>query len=636
MATRRLTLRAQVVSAQATALAEDLPVAQVLVDTGVPHLDQYFDYLIPQKYADSAQSGVRVQVPFNSQELEGVILSRTELDQSRKNLKSITKVLSPIPIMSSETIALLMDCAKRWASLPYDIIRSAIPPRVASAERSFAAVTEESLLPTETKTKIDGGALAEPKLRAYYALPPHSAVESELREIIRVRSALGPVLVILPTTRSLVNLQEELVAQGISSVNLAADLPRAERYLNYLLFTSGKRQIALGLRGAVFTPMKASSTILLYGEQSEHLYEPRTPGWNARDVALLRKEQNLILVGYSPSSEAALLIENSELKLVATKTHVKVLGLAQSHGELLPSGIFPVVRNALKKGAVLALVPRKGYGNALLCSKCRNISRCTCGGRLIVSAKNAAPTCAHCAAAFPDWRCAFCSSNEKYIASRGIDRFVEEIGRAFPGVKIINSSGENIFDRVGDEPAIVVATPGAQPRTTGGYSAVVILEGLRFLADSQLRAMESAREIFFSTIAMSAPDTTSVVVLDESNPLIGELNRWSIGRLARAELADRLATKLPPYYRQVLFQGEAREILRLSEGFVQMQSDLRLPVEVEIIGPIEKSGGEAALLLTAPLDQSAELVEVVAQVNRRRSVAKKKALSLRIDPYLIS
>ena len=148
--------------------------------------------------------------------------------------------------------------------------------------------------------------------------------------------------------------------------------------------------------------------------------------------------------------------------------------------------------------------------------------------------------------------------------------------------------------------------------------------------------MESAREIFFSTIAMSAPDTTSVVVLDESNPLIGELNRWSIGRLARAELADRLATKLPPYYRQVLFQGEAREILRLSEGLVQMQSDLRLPVEVEIIGPIEKSGGEAALLLTAPLDQSAELVEVVAQVNRRRSVAKKKALSLRIDPYLIS
>ncbi len=636
MATRRLTLRAQVVSAQATALAEDLPVAQVLVDTGVPHLDQYFDYLIPQKYAHSAQSGVRVQVPFNSQELEGVILSRTELDQSRKNLKSITKVLSPIPIMSSETIALLMDCAKRWASLPYDIIRSAIPPRVASSERSFAAVTEESLLPTETKTKIDGGALAEPKLRAYYALPPHSAVESELREIIRVRSALGPVLVILPTTRSLVNLQEELVAQGISSVNLAADLPRAERYLNYLLFASGKRQIALGLRGAVFTPMKASSTILLYGEQSEHLYEPRTPGWNARDVALLRKEQNLILVGYSPSSEAALLIENSELKLVATKTHVKVLGLAQSHGELLPSGIFPVVRNALKKGPVLALVPRKGYGNALLCSKCRNISRCTCGGRLIVSAKNAVPICAHCATAFPDWRCAFCSSNEKYIASRGIDRFVEEIGRAFPGVKIINSSGENIFDRVGDEPAIVVATPGAQPRTTGGYSAVLILEGLRFLADSQLRAMESAREIFFSTVAMSAPDTTSVVVLDESNPLIGELNRWSIGRLARAELADRLATKLPPYYRQVLFQGEAREILRLSEGFVQMQSDLRLPVEVEIIGPIEKSGGEAALLLTAPLDESAELIEVVAQVNRRRSVAKKKALSLRIDPYLIS
>jgi primosomal protein N' (replication factor Y) len=632
VATRRLTLRAQVISSQTTALAKDLPVAQVLVDTGVPHLDQHFDYLIPENYAESAQSGVRVQVPFNNQELEGIIISRQELDQSRKNLKSITKVLSPIPIMSSETISLLMDCAKRWASLPYDIIRSAIPPRIASAERSFATTTEELMLQREAKR----GVLAEPKVRAYCALPPHSAVEAELREIIQVRCSLGQVLVILPTVRSLMHLAEELLVHGIPFVNLASDLPRAERYLNYLLFSSGKRQVALGLRGAVFAPMKTNSTLIIYGEQSEHLYEPRTPGWNARDVALLRNEQSLILVGYSPSSEAALLIENSELKLVATKTHVKVLGLAQSHGELLPAGIFPVVRNALTKGPVLALVPRKGYGNALLCNKCRNISRCTCGGRLIVSAKNAVPVCAHCATAFPDWRCAFCSSNEKYIASRGIDRFVEEIGRAFPGVKIINSSGENIFDRVGDEPAIVVATPGAQPRTAGGYSAVVILEGLRFLADSQLRAMENAREIFFSTVAMSAPDTTSVVVLDESNPLIGELNRWSIGRLARAELADRLATKLPPYYRQVLFQGESREILRLSEGFVQMQSDQRLPLEVEIIGPIEKGGGEAALLLTAPLDQSAELIEVVAQVNRRRSVAKKKALSLRIDPYLIS
>ena len=632
MATRRLTLRAQVISAQTTALAKDLPVAQVLVDTGVPHLDQHFDYLIPENYAESAQSGVRVQVPFNNQELEGIIISRQELDQSRNNLKNITKVLSPIPIMSNETISLLMDCAKRWASLPYDIIRSAIPPRIASAERSFATTTEELM----SQRKVNRGVLAEPKVRAYCALPPHSAVEAELREIIQVRSSLGQVLVIVPTVRSLMHLAEELLVHGISFVNLASDLPRTERYLNYLLFSSGKRQVALGLRGAVFTPMKRNSTLIIFGEQSEHLYEPRTPGWNARDVALLRNEQSLILVGYSPSSEAALLIENSVLKLVATKTHVKVLGLAQSHGELLPAGIFPVVRNALKKGPVLALVPRKGYGNALLCNKCRNISRCTCGGRLIVSSKNAVPICAHCATSYPDWRCAFCSSNEKYIASRGIDRFVEEIGRAFAGVKIINSSGENIFDRVGDEPAIVLATPGAQPRTTGGYSAVVILEGLRFLADSQLRAMESAREIFFSTVAMSAPDTTSVVVLDESNPLIGELNRWSIGRLARAELADRLVTKLPPYYRQVLFQGEAREIFRLSEGFEQMQSDQRLPQEVEIIGPISKSNNEAGLLLTAPLHQSAELIEVVAQVNRRRSVAKKKALSLRIDPYLIS
>jgi primosomal protein N' (replication factor Y) len=96
-----------------------------------------------------------------------------------------------------------------------------------------------------------------------------------------------------------------------------------------------------------------------------------------------------------------------------------------------------------------------------------------------------------------------------------------------------------MIDEVSSEPSIVVATPGAQPRNAEGYSAVVILEGTRFIADAQLRAIERSREIFFESIALSRSGSTNVVVLDPSNPIVGELNRWSIGRLARAELADR-------------------------------------------------------------------------------------------------
>jgi primosomal protein N' len=93
---------------------------------------------------------------------------------------------------------------------------------------------------------------------------------------------------------------------------------------------------------------------------------------------------------------------------------------------------------------------------------------------------------------------------------------------------------------------------------------------------------------------------------------------------------------LPPYYRQVIFQGEEKEVLRLTEGFVEMQRQNRLAKSVEIVGPIPRKDKEAALLLTAELAEADRLIEIVAEVNRRRSVAKKKALTLRVDPYQIS
>lgn len=47
-------------------LAEELPVARVLVDKGVLHLDRYFDYAVPAELDAEAQPGVRVRVRFGA------------------------------------------------------------------------------------------------------------------------------------------------------------------------------------------------------------------------------------------------------------------------------------------------------------------------------------------------------------------------------------------------------------------------------------------------------------------------------------------------------------------------------------------------------------------------------------------
>lgn len=48
------------------ALAKEQPVARVLVDKGVLHLDRYFDYAVPEELDETARPGVRVRVRFGA------------------------------------------------------------------------------------------------------------------------------------------------------------------------------------------------------------------------------------------------------------------------------------------------------------------------------------------------------------------------------------------------------------------------------------------------------------------------------------------------------------------------------------------------------------------------------------------
>ncbi|URN18049.1 primosome assembly protein PriA, partial [Streptomyces sudanensis] len=48
------------------ALAGELPVARVVVNKGVLHLDQFFDYAVPEELDTAARPGVRVRVRFGA------------------------------------------------------------------------------------------------------------------------------------------------------------------------------------------------------------------------------------------------------------------------------------------------------------------------------------------------------------------------------------------------------------------------------------------------------------------------------------------------------------------------------------------------------------------------------------------
>ena len=57
----------------------------------------------------------------------------------------------------------------------------------------------------------------------------------------------------------------------------------------------------------------------------------------------------------------------------------------------------------------------------------------------------------------------------------GSRRTAEELARAFPGTRVVVSGGTATIGSVPASPALVVATPGAEPLADGGYAAAVLL-----------------------------------------------------------------------------------------------------------------------------------------------------------------
>ena len=618
---RPLRLKTEVVSRNDHVSAADFPGVRVWVDNGIYHLDGAYDYLVPESLSALISVGVRIEVPFNSRTVEAIVLERLPESPSTK-LKYIVKVISPIPVATQITLSLIAAVSKRWAAHPYDVIRSAIPPRAASVEK-------EQFEPSFAKIKI-----GKPS-RSYLQLPPFAQESAIIADHIRVSSRDGRVLVIVPESRFV----DQICNLYPGAISIDSSLDRTTRYRNFLKAVHGSADIFVGTRSAIFAPIPGLTRIVVADEGSENSYERRSPGWNVRDVAILRSQiekLSLDFIGYSPSSEISRLIELKWITYSAVRNKVPVQNFQQSTSELLPGRIISQVRKALQKGPVLFVASRKGYSQALSCARCRNVAQCECGGRLFKNSPNSKPECALCGLVQDPWSCTWCQCVTPFLIGRGSARFAQEIGSAFPGNQITVSEGNHILDTYEKSDGIVIATPGSMPLALNGYSAVIILEGDSYFAQSDIRSQERTRELFFSCAGLLSKDGSLLLVIANENSIIGALSSWKPSLLAQRELRERQEVLLPPYVRALSLDIASAEVNQLIRGLAIARDEKRLPVDSRILGPIELKGSLSRVLIMAPIDEGEALITFIHEYQRRRSAARKTLATLRIDPYSLT
>jgi primosomal protein N' (replication factor Y) (superfamily II helicase) len=642
-----------------------LGVARVAVDVPLQHLDRPFDYQVSGEQDTSAVVGCRVRVRFAGQLVGGYLLERVEASEHEGRLAFLDRVVSAEPVLSPEIAQLGRAVADRWAGTLPDVLRLAVPPRHAAAETSVTDVVERPAPPPPQMAGLDryaGGpellsALAGGgSARAVMAALPGSWPD-ELAAAVAATFASGRgVVVVAPDHRDVVRIDAALSrALGPGHhVALTADLGPAERYRRFLSVRRGQVRCVVGTRSAVWAPVDRLGLIVVWDDGDDLLAEPRAPYPHAREVAALRAHlagSGLLLAGHAVSTEALALVSNgwavqvdptgparkATLPTVRTGTDEGGDRDPLAHAARLPTLGWRTARDALAAGApVLVQVPRRGYQPALACDRCRMPARCSsCAGPLARRGDTCAPQCSWCGVVATDWRCAHCGHDKLRAVVVGARRTAEELGRAFPGVRVRTSGGDMVLAEVPDRPALVVATPGAEPVAAGGYGAALLLDGWMLLSRPDLRASEEALRRWLNAAALvrGAPDGGRVIVMAAGElRAVQALLRWQPWWHAERETEDRTALHLPPAARIAALTGAPDAVRELLDA-------LELPPGAEVLGPVHVSerrpgtDDQERMLVRVPRAAGQRLSEELRRAAAGRSARKAPdVVRIELDP----
>ena len=675
------------VAAELEASGVPNPVARVRVDSTLPQVDRTFDYRVPAELSEDAVPGARVRVLFNGHEMTGYIEERAATtDWTRTSLLPLKSVLSRMPAVAPEIFALAEALADRYASTVANVLRLAVPPRIAALDKKYAPLlpgyesaylgdsapvstsdAPESADPEHAESEHAASSatdpyawLATPGAPAPFVLDPpalnpdapdatsvFSDYENgaEFIEDVAAGAATRAVMTVLPghlehtwadvlatalataaasgrgaiavvPTAKNLDLLEAALAERLpadSFVRLSSDSTPHTRYHGFVKARLGRVPVVIGTRAAAYAPVANLGLVVCWDDGDSSLLEQRAPYCHARDVLLLRASAEntaALFAGFSMSSEAArlvrtrwashvraprALVRDFSPRIFSTGSEFELARDPLAAMARIPHLAFEHARRALARGPVLVQVARSGYIPSFSCERCRMPARCgECSGPLSVASGSSVPSCSWCGHLAQQWRCSECGFTHWRYSAAGATRTAEELGRAFPNVPVISSAGDHVRASVGPEPALVVATPGAEPVAFGGYAAALLLDADKMLRFDSLRAPEAALRRWLNAAALVRPAALegTVVTTASPSPVEQALVRWDPAWFARQELEERAQTGLPPAVRTAAVTGAEADVRAFMEEFLGSSAlPERVREQLRIVGPVPLDQG---------------------------------------------
>ncbi len=554
--------------------------ARVVVDVPLFHLDRAFTYRVPERLRGSVWLGSRVKVPFGSRRrVDGWVVGWT--DELPEDARDLERVVSPVPAFDADGLALLRWVADRYAGTLPDVLRLAVPPRVAAVERDTdpggAPATAEAEPGGTSAAKAPAPSGAPDRLvemvgrgwagAAYWR--PLPGEDRSARVIALIEAALargGGAIVVTPEVAAGSAVADAVRKHFPDAADLSSDLSERRRYRAWVDLRLGRRQVAIGGRSAILAPVRRLGCVVIDDEANPAHKEQRTPRYHAREVALRRADRAravCVLTGTVPSPEVIAAVQAGQCRLVAAdralerrlRPLVEVVdpyeqddgpGPARLHRRALAA-----IRAAVARGeSAYVLVPRRGAADPSA-PGARTAGQVTADlGRFLGST--------------PVWR---------------LDREVLDPGEVPPWA--------------GQGPGVIVGTVAGvkdHPPLTG-CRTVVVVGADSALTQAEVRSTEEAYRTWSRAAAWCGPrERPGRVLVQTSDPghhAVQALVRWDPAFFWRHELPRRIELGFPPARRLLLFEGAEPGEAAAASALV----GAALGAKAELLGPAAMGRG---------------------------------------------
>lgn len=669
-------------------LAPEHPVARVLVSGGLPHLDRTFDYVVPADLAEDAVPGARVTVTLAGSTHDAWIVERLAQSEHPGQLSALRSVVSPVPVLTPTLLAVCTAVAAHYGGTVSDVVRLAVPARHAAEERAAmeqatsdaapAAGGEGALTPSAAWRGVPAArallsriATGEAPTASWVAAPDGGEAAAHWAHglldlaVAAARSDRGALLLV-PDESALAEVLDVARARSEPELAGAVALSSAEgprtRYARWLRVLLGRSRVVVGTRSAAFAPVVDLGVVAWWDDGDESWREPRAPRPHVREVLALRARLEgaaLVSAGHTRSVHLQRWVDTGRVadlapdpgvaRRAAARVHVAGEGVDQERDAgarlaRIPSVAWQTARRGLETGPVLVQVPRTGFSGAVRCTECGRAAEClVCPGRLGLLAAEAPVACTTCGEVPVHWACQECGGRRWRPAAPGTERTAHDLGRAFPGVQVITSTAAARVEQVGPDPALVIATPGVEPRAEGGYAAALLLDGAVTLELPQVDAAAQALRRWVGGTASVRAQGPGIVLcgvpahagIDAVEAFLRRDSAW----FTRRVLAERAAAHLPPMVTLVHLIGHRRDV----EAAMQ---EIAAAVDgAEVVGPVPVSGRglparwelpveqASQAWVRAPWERHADLARTVHDLRAHRSARRASGeLLLTVDP----